>query len=107
MRRPFWREPAPLVTRWRSRTVAKGDSMTLPVLRCSQSRSNLRLLPVVVKRPLIHCNRAIGLTGILVDLSQLGQCDGMIRLDFESGFQRLLRCCKVSRFALQPGRLDV
>jgi hypothetical protein len=25
MRRPFWREAAPLVTRWRRRTVAKGD----------------------------------------------------------------------------------
>ncbi len=36
MRSPFCREPAPLVTRWRRRTVAKGDSMTFPVRRCSQ-----------------------------------------------------------------------
>jgi len=30
------REPAPFVTRWRSRTVANGDSMTLLVRRCFQ-----------------------------------------------------------------------
>ena len=35
MSRPFFRDPAPFVTRWRSRTVAKGDStrpQVLPVL---------------------------------------------------------------------------
>jgi len=36
MSRPFWRDPAPSVTRWRNRTVAKGDSITLPVRRWSQ-----------------------------------------------------------------------
>jgi hypothetical protein len=30
------RDPAPFVTRWRSRTVAGGDSITLPVRRCFQ-----------------------------------------------------------------------
>ena len=33
--RPFG-EPAPFVTRWRSRTVANGDSMTFDVRRCFQ-----------------------------------------------------------------------
>ena len=28
MSKPFWREPAPLVTRCRRRTVANGDSIT-------------------------------------------------------------------------------
>lgn len=32
----FVREPAPFVTRWRSRTVANGDSITLDVRRCFQ-----------------------------------------------------------------------
>jgi hypothetical protein len=37
MSRPLWREPAtPLVTRWRRRTVAKGDSITLAVRRWTQ-----------------------------------------------------------------------
>ena len=36
MSNPFTREPAPLVTRCRSRTVAKGDSITLVVRRCCQ-----------------------------------------------------------------------
>jgi hypothetical protein len=36
MSSPFWREPGRLVTRWRRRTVAKGDSITLPVRRRSQ-----------------------------------------------------------------------
>ena len=31
---PFVRDPAPFVTRWRSRTVANGDSITFEVLRC-------------------------------------------------------------------------
>lgn len=30
------REPAPFVTRWRSRTVANGDSIRFAVLRCFQ-----------------------------------------------------------------------
>jgi hypothetical protein len=33
---PFVREPAPFVTRWRSRTVANGDSITFDVRRCFQ-----------------------------------------------------------------------
>jgi hypothetical protein len=33
---PFVREPAPLVTRWRSRTVANGDSITFDGFRCAQ-----------------------------------------------------------------------
>ena len=28
--RPFWREPAPWVTRWPSRSVVNGDSITFP-----------------------------------------------------------------------------
>lgn len=36
IRRPSFREPAPLVARWRRRTVAKDDSITFPVRRWSQ-----------------------------------------------------------------------
>jgi hypothetical protein len=36
IRSPFVRDPAPFVTRWRSRTVANGDSITFDVHRCFQ-----------------------------------------------------------------------
>ena len=36
MRSPLVLAPAPFVTRWRSRTVANGDSITLEVRRCVQ-----------------------------------------------------------------------
>src|SRR5262245_6732781 len=36
MKSPFVRDPAPFVTRWRSRTVANVDSITLLVRRCFQ-----------------------------------------------------------------------
>ena len=36
IRSPFVRDPAPLVTRWRSRTVANGGSITFDVRRCFQ-----------------------------------------------------------------------
>jgi hypothetical protein len=36
------REPAPFVTRWRSRTVANGDSMTVLVRRCFHVRPGSR-----------------------------------------------------------------
>jgi hypothetical protein len=39
MRSPFIREPAPFVTRWRSRTVANGDSIALEVRRVEPATS--------------------------------------------------------------------
>ena len=69
--RPFVREPAPLVTRCRNRTVANGDSITFVVRRCVQcSVTVLGLAPRVSDRNAVmsapsdrhHWGRTLGAT---------------------------------------------
>jgi hypothetical protein len=64
------RDPAPFVTRWRSRTVAHGDSITFDVRRCFQcsaEKSKLVLADAATKARLVV--RFVGKAEHLLDVA--------------------------------------